>query len=64
LKLKLQIRIKTTGKGKPYKIDLNTVNALMGHTSYRPEYDHRDAKTILNQYKDIKVKIDKQFKVG
>ena len=38
-------------------LDKETVNALMGHTSYRKEYDHRGPETLLKQYKDVRDKL-------
>ena len=38
-------------------LDKETVNALMGHTSYRKEYDHRSPETLLRQYKDVRYKL-------
>ena len=38
-------------------LDKETVNALMGHTNYRKEYDHRSPETLLKQYKDVKDKL-------
>ena len=38
-------------------LDKETVNALMGHTSYRKEYDHRSPETLLKQYKDVRDKL-------
>ncbi|MCL2481280.1 MAG: tyrosine-type recombinase/integrase [Spirochaetaceae bacterium] len=38
-------------------VERDVANALMGHTSYRPEYDHRDPETLLKQYKDVRNKI-------
>ena len=45
-------------------LDKETVNALMGHTSYRKEYDHRSPETLLKQYKDVKDTLDQNFKTG
>ncbi len=44
--------------------DKDTVNALMGHTNYRKEYDHRDPETLLQQYKEVRDQIDRNFKTG
>ena len=38
-------------------LDEKTVNALMGHTNYRKEYDHRPPETLLKQYKAVKDKL-------
>ena len=45
-------------------LDKETVNALMGHTNYRKEYDHRSPETLLKQYKDVRDTIDKNFKIS
>jgi len=45
-------------------LDKGSVNALMCHTSYRKEYDHRDPETLLKQYKDVRDKIDRNYKRG
>ena len=36
------------------ELDFDTVNRLMGHTSYRPEYDHRETDRMLPELNHVR----------
>jgi len=43
------------------ELDFDTVNRLMGHTSYRPEYDHREADRMLPKLAHVRKVIEGMF---
>ena len=43
------------------KLDRDAVNDLMGHTSYRPEYDHRDGIDILKKHHETRKIVNASF---
>lgn len=43
------------------ELDFDTVNRLMGHTSYRPEYDHREADRMLPKLDHVKEVVEGMF---
>ena len=42
-------------------LDRDTVNDLMGHTSYRAEYDHRNGIDILKQRSNTRLIVNNRF---
>ncbi len=43
------------------KLNRETVQDLMGHTSYRKEYDHRTGEDLLLQLQDIVPVVESRF---
>ena len=42
-------------------LDRGTVQNLMGHTSYRKEYDHRTGEDLLLQLQDVVAVVESRF---